>query len=96
MTDFKVLDFASQGSNPMMNDFSLAGIKLASGEWCQVGLKEALLLIKLVDLTEFQQDYSNSKEWCHQGVAFNMSANLEDPVVATGLEKLNPLNSQER
>ena len=32
VTDFKVLDFASQGSNPMMNDFSLAGIKLASGE----------------------------------------------------------------
>ena len=40
VTDFKVLDFASQGSNPMMNDFSLAGIKLASGEQCQVGPKK--------------------------------------------------------
>ena len=27
---------------------------------------------------------------CHQGVALNMSANLEDPGVATGLEKVNP------
>ena len=33
---------------------------------------------------------------CHQGFAFIMSANLEDPVVATGLEKVNPhCNSQE-
>jgi len=24
--------------------------------------------------------------WCYQGVAFNMSSNLEDPAVATGLE----------
>ena len=33
---------------------------------------------------------------CHQGFAFIMSANLEDPAVATGLEKVNPQpNSQE-
>ena len=32
----------------------------------------------------------NSKRWCHQGVAFNVWANLEDPVVASGLEKVNP------
>ena len=32
----------------------------------------------------------NLKGWWHQGVAFNMSANLEDPAVATGLEKVNP------
>ena len=31
----------------------------------------------------------NPKGWCHQGVAFYMSANLEDPAVATGLEKIN-------
>ena len=32
------------------------------------------------------------KGWCHL-----MSANLEDPAVATGLEKVNPhANSQER
>ena len=32
----------------------------------------------------------------HQSVALNMSANLEDPAVATGLEKVNPhSNSQE-
>ena len=37
----------------------------------------------------------NSKGGCHQGVAFNMSANLEEPAVATELEKVNPhLNSQ--
>ena len=32
----------------------------------------------------------NPKGWCHQGVSLNMLANLEDPVVATGLEKINP------
>ena len=26
----------------------------------------------------------------YQGIAFNMSANLEDPAVATGLEKVSP------
>ena len=36
------------------------------------------------------------KEWCHQGVAFIVSANLKDPAVATGLETVNPhLDSQE-
>ena len=30
------------------------------------------------------------KELCQQGIAFIMSANLEDAVVATGLEKINP------
>ena len=39
----------------------------------------------------------NPKGWCHQGVTFNMSANREDPAVATGLEEVNPHpNSQER
>ena len=34
---------------------------------------------------------------CHQGFAFPVSANLEDPSVATGLEKVNShLNSQEQ
>ena len=28
----------------------------------------------------------NPKRWCHQGVAFNISANMEDPTVATELE----------
>ena len=38
----------------------------------------------------------NPQGGCHQGVSFNMLANLEDPVVATGLEKVNPHpNSQE-
>ena len=33
---------------------------------------------------------------CHQGFAFIMSANLEDPAVATGLEKIHHHpNSQE-
>ena len=30
------------------------------------------------------------KGHCHQSVVFNMSANLEDPAVATELEKVNP------
>ena len=30
------------------------------------------------------------KGWGHQGFAFIMSTNLEDPAVATGLEKVNP------
>ena len=38
-----------------------------------------------------------TKGGCHQGFAFIMSANLEDPTVATGLEKVNPHpNSQEK
>ena len=38
----------------------------------------------------------NPEGWCHQGVPFYMSGNLEDPAVATGLGKidLHP-NSQE-
>ena len=32
----------------------------------------------------------NPKRWCHQGVAFNMSANPEGLAVAKGLEKVNP------
>ena len=34
--------------------------------------------------------FKTLKGWCLQGVAFNMSANLEDLEVATGLEKVNP------
>ena len=38
----------------------------------------------------------NPKGWCHQDVAFNMSANLEGLAVAKVLEKVNPHpNSQE-
>ena len=37
------------------------------------------------------------KGGCHQGFAFTMSANLEDPAVTTGLEKVSPhTNSQKR
>ena len=40
--------------------------------------------------------FKSLKGCCHQGFAFIMSANLEDPAVATGLEKVNPHpNSQE-
>ena len=36
------------------------------------------------------------KGWCHQGFAFIIWANMEDPAVATGLEKVNPHpNSEE-
>ena len=38
----------------------------------------------------------NPKGWYHQGVAFNILVNLEDPAVATKLEKVNAYpNSQE-
>ena len=38
----------------------------------------------------------NPKGQRHKSVAFDMSANLEDPEMATGLEKVNPHpNSQE-
>ena len=42
------------------------------------------------------EQLKNPKGWCHQGVPFYMSANQEDPAVATGLGKidLHP-NSQE-
>ena len=33
---------------------------------------------------------NHPKGRCHQSFAFNMSANQEDPAVATGLEKVNP------
>ena len=49
------------------------------------GRSEALLSIKLVDVMEFQQNYSNPEVRCHQGFVFIMSANLEDPAMATGL-----------
>ena len=45
---------------------------------------------------DFGRPIQIPKGWCHQGFAFIMSANLEDPAVATGLEKVNPhANSQE-
>ena len=34
--------------------------------------------------------FKSLKGCCHQGFAFIMSANLEDPAEATGLEKVNP------
>ena len=38
----------------------------------------------------------NPRRWCCQSVALNMSTNLEDPAVDTGLEKVNPHpNSQD-
>ena len=40
--------------------------------------------------------FKSIKGGCHQGFAFIMSANLEDPEMATGLEKVNRHpNSQE-
>ena len=38
---------------------------------------------------KFRKDYSDPKGGCHQGVAFIMPADQEDPAVATGLEKVN-------
>ena len=39
--------------------------------------------------------FKSIKGGCHQGVVFIMSANLEDPAVATEREKVNHFNSQE-
>ena len=39
--------------------------------------------------------FKSLKGCCHQGFAFIMSANLEDPAVATGLEKVNPQPSSQ-
>ena len=45
---------------------------------------------------EFQQSYLNPERWHYQNAALNMSANEENPAVATGLKKVNPHpNSQE-
>ena len=42
------------------------------------------------------REAQNSKRWWYQSVALNMSANLEDPAVITGLENVNPhLDSHE-
>ena len=38
---------------------------------------------------EFQLSYFNSKRWCCESAALNMSANLENSAVATGLEKFS-------
>ena len=43
-------------------------------------------VLSKADLTSnSSRTIQNPKGWCHQDVAFNMSANLEDPAVATGL-----------
>ena len=56
-----------------------------------------LLIINLEILKwNYCRTIQNPKGWRHQGIVFNMPANLEDPAVATGLEKINPHpNSQE-
>ena len=38
----------------------------------------------------------NPKRWCYQSVALNTSANLEDPAMATGLEKVNPYSNPKK
>ena len=70
---------------------------------CKVkrALREALLLIKLVDVMNYYLSSSSRttqipKGGYHQDFAFIMTASLEDPAVATGLEKVNlHPNSQE-
>ena len=60
------------------------------------GPQEALLFINLWLQWISRRAIQNSKGRCYQSVALNMSANLKDPAVATGLEKVNPhSNSQE-
>ena len=59
------------------------------------GRYEALLLIKLVDVMDVSRTIQNPKGWCHQDVAFNMSANLEGLAVAKVLEKVNPHSSSQ-
>ena len=66
-----------------------------SVQWSQVGLREALLLIKLVDDRIPVELFKTLKDECHQGVALNMSANLKDPAVATGLESFKNTTTSE-
>ena len=46
---------------------------------------------------EFQQSHLKIlKRWCHQSAVLSMSTNVENPAVATQLEKVYPHpNSQE-
>ena len=53
------------------------------------GPQEVLLSIKLVEAMEFQQSYLKSKKMMLLYAALNMSANLENPAVATGQEKVS-------
>ena len=60
------------------------------------GPQEALLTKKAGGCDRIPAELSKTLSWCYQSVALNMSPNLEDPAVATGLEKINPHpNSQE-
>ena len=40
-------------------------------------------------MMEFQLSYFSLKGWCNESAAINMSANLENSAVATGLEKVS-------
>ena len=55
----------------------------------------------LITSSHYTSPFTMTRQWSVKGIAFSMSANLaksglQDPAVATGLEKVNPhLNSQE-
>ena len=52
----------------------------------------------LVEVIDFRWPISNPKRWCCESAALNMSANLENSIMATGLEKIrfysNPKEGQ--
>ena len=79
--------------DPMNQTAAMVCSATQSQTFCRAkssGPSEVLLLIKLEDAMEFQQNYSEPQRMIPSSVAFIMSANLEDPDVATELEKVNP------
>ena len=56
---------------------------------CEVKWVLGSIIIKLVEVIEFQRAISNPKRWCCESAELNMPANLENSAVATGLEKVS-------
>ena len=50
---------------------------------------ESIIWTKLVEVMEFQWAISNPKRWGYESATLNMSKNLENSAVATGLEKVS-------
>ena len=57
--------------------------------WSQVALRQHYYKKKLVEVMKFQLGYFKSWKIMLKNAALNMSANLENLAVATGLEKVN-------
>jgi len=56
----------------------------------------SIIRTKLVEMMELQLSYFNPKRWCCESAALNMSENLENSAVATGLERSVFIQPQRR